>query len=47
MILQCSCKNSYQDKTHGTDNRVHNPKAKKQGAEQVWKCSVCSAEKKK
>jgi len=39
LIKKCSCKHEGQDKIHGKDNRVHNPKAKDE-----VRCTVCQRE---
>lgn len=42
-VIECTCKNEYQDKTYGKGMRVHNF-ATSQG---VWRCTVCEKEKAK
>lgn len=37
-IAKCNCKHDGQDKLHGKDNRVFNPKAKNE-----MRCTVCGA----
>jgi hypothetical protein len=41
MILKCICKNDFQDKTYGKDNRVHNPIKDPN----KFRCTVCKNEK--
>ena len=41
MILKCSCKNEYQDKEHGSQNRVFNKLAEEKGHPQQYRCTVC------
>ena len=41
MIIECSCKNEFQDREHGRRMRVRNAKKKRTGARQSWRCTVC------
>lgn len=40
-IFRCTCQHEYQDKRYGKKMRVHNPKKKKVGEIQKWRCTVC------
>ncbi len=40
MILQCICVNTFQDKKHGKNMRIHNATGKGR-----WRCTVCNKEK--
>ena len=39
-VLKCSCKNEYQDKEYGSQQRVHNYTKKDE-----WRCTVCESTK--
>lgn len=41
VILQCTCKHSFQDKTHTSGWRVHNTNGKANWWERVAYCTVC------
>lgn len=47
VILDCTCKSSYQDELYGPKRRAHNslPKAEKDAGK--FRCSVCSTEREK
>jgi len=46
MIKKCTCKNEYQDKKHGKNNRVFNATGKKnKQAKTAYRCTVCGSEK--
>lgn len=45
MIATCKCSHASQDSIHGPKGRVFNPKAKKDKQPQVYRCSVCGAER--
>lgn len=38
MILNCNCKNEYQDKQHGKGKRIFNEMKK---TDNLYKCTVC------
>lgn len=40
MIAKCTCKNSFQDETYGSQNRVFNECMKNR-----MRCTICGAEK--
>jgi hypothetical protein len=44
MILKCVCSHEYQDKKHGSGNRVHNPLKDDKGG-QMWRCTICKTER--
>lgn len=37
----CTCHHKTQDELHGASIRVKNPKKKKAGQEQEYRCTVC------
>lgn len=43
-VLQCKCKHKHQDELHGEGQRVFN-KCKPSGAQPVYRCTVCNAER--
>lgn len=46
MILDCTCKSEYQDKTYGPGNRVHNETKGKNGNDVGGaRCTVCGTKK--
>lgn len=46
MIMPCTCKHDWQDKTHGPGMRVFNELSKDSGSITA-KCTVCGTEKSK
>ena len=42
-VMECTCKNNFQDAIHGAGRRVFNKTAKNDPAE--WRCTVCSTTK--
>jgi hypothetical protein len=47
MILPCTCTHAYQDKVYGKGMRVHNEGTKCGQGGPGYRCTVCSATKKK
>lgn len=46
MILRCTCKHDFQDKTYGSGMRVHNPcPPKGKTDDPKYRCTVCGAER--
>jgi len=45
-VMFCTCKNAYQDKTYGAQNRVHNAGKKSGSGSPPYRCTVCGADKK-
>lgn len=41
IVSSCTCHHASQDNLHGKGNRVKNPRAKKPGHEQQYRCTVC------
>lgn len=41
IVSPCTCHHASQDSLHGKGNRVKNPRAKKTGQEQQYRCTVC------
>jgi hypothetical protein len=44
-LIQCKCKNAFQDATYGAGVRVHNRLTKKGkvGDQEAYACTVCGA----
>ena len=40
-IINCDCKNAFQDETYGKVKRVHNYAAKANGGNGGWRYTVC------
>lgn len=47
MICKCDCKNEWQDKRYGKDNRVHNLCKASVASQIKLRCSVCNRDKTK
>jgi len=45
MILYCSCKHKFQDKTYGKGKRLMNAMFAKKGDVQMYRCTVCGKER--
>jgi hypothetical protein len=45
MILKCTCKHNYQDKTYGVNMRVHTPMATGKDTPPKFRCTVCRTER--
>lgn len=44
-IKRCTCKNAYQDRKYGKQNRVMNRTRSARGENTVHRCTVCLTEK--
>ena len=43
-VKSCKCSHEFQDATYGKDKRVMNKTDKKQGTNDVYRCTVCNKE---
>ena len=43
IVAPCTCEHSFQDKTYGSQRRVHNKTERLQGSQHVYRCTVCQS----